>query len=110
MYSPVCSQAIPFEFFVGKTAELGQADLNWLGAQQGELGMVFPEEWSSVSVKVFDSSGRLNYEESIGDVFGEAFVALPKKPWGGPPLKFVSPMGKGLAGRAFSEVNFQFKM
>ena len=77
-YSPVCSQAIPFEFFVGKTAELGQADLNWLGAQQGELGMVFPEEWSGVSVKGFDSSGRLIHEESIGDVVGEVFVALPK--------------------------------
>lgn len=95
VYSPVCSQAIPFEFFVGKTAELGQADLNWLGAQQGELGMVFPEEWSSVSVKVFDSSGRLNYEESIGDVFGEAFVALPKKTLGRTTIEVRFSDGKG---------------
>ena len=77
-YGPVCSQAIPFQFFVGKAAALGQADLNWLGAQQGELGMVFPEEWSGVSVKGFDSSGRLIHAESIGDVVGEVFVAVPK--------------------------------
>ena len=52
-------------------------ELQWLGVSNGQMGMVFSEEWRDVRYRWFDATGRLIDEGRIPSGIGEVFIDAP---------------------------------
>ncbi|MDA9864186.1 hypothetical protein N9C70_03870 [Flavobacteriales bacterium] len=79
-YGLDCPVRSPFDITVGKFLVEEALGFQWLGVQQGMLGVAFESEWKGTEVRGYDAAGRLVLSEVLGDVLGENFIALPEVP------------------------------
>ena len=72
-----CTESESFEITVGKYLQDQSVGLEWLGIHNGMLGVELDREWKGAMVRAYDATGRLLLLESLGDLLGENFIAMP---------------------------------
>ena len=75
-----CPASESFDITVGKYLVDAATGIDWLGLHGGMLGVRLAEEWRGAEVKGYDAAGRLVLSESLGDILGENFIAMPDVP------------------------------
>ena len=72
-----CTESESFEITVGKYLQDQSVGLEWLGIHNGMLGVELDREWKGAMMRAYDATGRLLLLESLGDLLGENFIAMP---------------------------------
>ena len=76
-YGFSCDASASGEVVVGKYLTSMAEGLQWLGVTDGQMGMVFSEEWRDIRYRWFDATGRLVTEGRIPSGLGEVFIDAP---------------------------------